>query len=1008
MKINNEYYSYDKSDMTAVRVGDCGADMSAFSAGDILEGVVTQADSSVKISFAALNNKEITFDNSAVKNAYKGEKRSFRVVEASADKLVLRDLGGIGSEIAARGALSAQVDLGMPKMVEDFSETMGDIEEEDKDSVKRLSDEDASLLKAEGFSIEDYKSERLVRALERIKTNREAKRESTASQSEKLSEERENVKKQAAKAVADKYAASQSIVEALMNADIPVTDENVNGMAGALMMSNEVAAMSDNSFAYMVRNELQPTIINIYRSVYSGSIKRTQISPSDWEAIKPQAEAIAAKAAAAVANASITVTDAKELVEYDIPLTEDNLIYKKELELLRKNPPDQNAVIEAETRALNRGEEAQDAVLIRSREPKQKSRISELKVELNFQEIRLLMGENASANAVKLGIESSRESILARINDLREEIHSFCYEVARELDISEAELNAAADTASRTYEAVRNISTAPVTLYGATVSVRSEITLEGLSSEATRIKAAFVSYEASQTEIRRDLGDSISKAFGNIDTLIEEAGMDVTEANRRAVKILGHNSMPVTEENISTIKYYDAKITSMIDDMKPSMIMSMIKRGYNPLNDDIDTINEHIEQIKNEEGVSPEEKFSTFLMRMDETNAASDDVRATYIGIYRLLYQIEKTDGAAIGAAINSGKRLTLKNLLTEARTRQADHIDSEIGDETDFADSVYTNSITLQIEQAFTAQNREAVNYNKTLVRRAADNVQPEAWQDAFEDKDPSEMTLEQVAESLEAADKYTAGDVHDAERIRNVMASLSSAKKFLRAFGVNDSVNNIEIVDEMSEDLSLVFADRSKLIETVDDAAKLKDSFEAETERTESGYTEVLLGELNPARLSSELNSQLRRYGLLRDLAGKEHYRMRVDGEAPARVNLTVIHGGEHTGSVSIEVSTPDYHARAVMEISGTDEDGTMLVEGKVTFDSPDELIAAGNALANFKAGAKARGFDATGVSEGLDRLSPDTYLARLARAKDEEEDKPSDSRLYVLARTFIEELI
>ena len=43
--------------------------------------------------------------------------------------------------------------------------------------------------------------------------------------------------------------------------------------------------------------------------------------------------------------------------------------------------------------------------------------------------------------------------------------------------------------------------------------------------------------------------------------------------------------------------------------------------------------------------------------------------KEAYIGIYRLLRQLEKTDGAAIGALLQQGAEPTLKNLLTAVRS---------------------------------------------------------------------------------------------------------------------------------------------------------------------------------------------------------------------------------------------------------------------------------------------------------------------------------------------------
>ena len=46
-------------------------------------------------------------------------------------------------------------------------------------------------------------------------------------------------------------------------------------------------------------------------------------------------------------------------------------------------------------------------------------------------------------------------------------------------------------------------------------------------------------YETWMTTTRSDLGDSIQKAFRNVDSILEDLGMEISEENRRAVRILG-------------------------------------------------------------------------------------------------------------------------------------------------------------------------------------------------------------------------------------------------------------------------------------------------------------------------------------------------------------------------------------------------------------------------------------------------------------------------------------
>ena len=54
---------------------------------------------------------------------------------------------------------------------------------------------------------------------------------------------------------------------------------------------------------------------------------------------------------------------------------------------------------------------------------------------------------------------------------------------------------------------------------------------------------------------------------------------------------------------------------------------------------------------------------------MEKNNQITEEERNSYIGIYRLIHQVEQTDGAAIGALVNQGAEMTMKNLLTAVRS---------------------------------------------------------------------------------------------------------------------------------------------------------------------------------------------------------------------------------------------------------------------------------------------------------------------------------------------------
>lgn len=120
------------------------------------------------------------------------------------------------------------------------------------------------------------------------------------------------------------------------------------------------------------------------------------------------------------------------------------------------------------------------------------------------------------------------------------------------------------------------------------------------------------------TSPRADMGDSISKAFQNVDDILKELQIDTSESNRRAVRILAYNSTEITEDNIKQIKSVDEQVQRAFSDMTPAVTIEMIKRGISPLDMSMSDISDTARRIKSEiltKGMRNSASFSGSLKR---------------------------------------------------------------------------------------------------------------------------------------------------------------------------------------------------------------------------------------------------------------------------------------------------------------------------------------------------------------------------------------------------------
>lgn len=79
--------------------------------------------------------------------------------------------------------------------------------------------------------------------------------------------------------------------------------------------------------------------------------------------------------------------------------------------------------------------------------------------------------------------------------------------------------------------------------------------------------------------------------------ILRNLNLENTQANERAVRILGYNSMDITVDNINAVKDYDASLNRVIDNMKPSVVLDMIRNGGNPLDKTIRELDTELSEI---------------------------------------------------------------------------------------------------------------------------------------------------------------------------------------------------------------------------------------------------------------------------------------------------------------------------------------------------------------------------------------------------------------------------
>ena len=373
-------------------------------------------------------------------------------------------------------------------------------------------------------------------------------------------------------------------------------------------------------------------------------------------------------------------------------------------------------------------------------------RYEQLRAHRQLEEIRLKMTLEAAQRLEKKGITVETQKLEQVVEELRRLEDSYYQKLFQEADLQGDE--EALQTLKSTTQGIEQLKYMPSYVLGGTLSARDTQTIPGLLEEGAKLQSelakAGTAYETLMTVPNGEYGDSIRKAFANIDSLLSGMGIENSAENQRAARILGYNSMEITQENIDRVKAYDQQVTNLIKNLHPAVTVRMIKEGINPLNTPIQELNNQIDRIKEEQGISSEDKFSTYLRRLEKEEGITPQERKAYIGVYRLLYNVEKSDGAALGSVIKADREVTLSSLLTAVQTAGRGRLDAVVNDEFGMLTGVSRSkeSIAEQLQSfagSSTAQEikeeqnqkeirlKEQTQYLDRILKQITDEISPE-----------------------------------------------------------------------------------------------------------------------------------------------------------------------------------------------------------------------------------------------------------------------------------------
>lgn len=637
-----------------------------------------------------------------------------------------------------------------------------------------------------------------------------------------------------------------------------LSKEQLEEITGSVAMAQKIVNLQDEAKAYLLKNNLTPTIENVYRATFSGqNMAKTPIADDAFSNMQEQLTKLIENTGLNVDNS--TLEQCKWLITYQIPVSGENLSYLEDLETLSKKIADTGISEEEMTNKimanLHNGSLAKDTMLIEgysiddiakdimdtidqvtdealalcvedgkdltvenlklaTKEVQQgktvvvtdEARLATARRKL--EEIRLTMTVEANKALLKRGIQIDIEPIEDLVKQLKDVEDQYYRRLLSSEGVEVTAQNV--ENFHQTISYVNELKDVPAYILD---KFEASDSLEVIHAEGVVQKEAFQKaskeYEVLMTAPRKDLGDNIKKAFQNVDDILDDLGIEKSAANQKAVRILAYNESDITKENINRVKAVDEQVQQCFKNMTPKVTLEMIRKGMNPLEMPIQEMNEKAMEIKAEQGVDEAEKFSKYLYKLEQQKEITQAEKESYIGIYRLIAQVEKSDGAVIGSLMNQGADLSMKNLLSAVRSSKKHNMDYVVDD--DF-DGVNSTSKGPRIDDQIMAA------YQKQCVNDALDAVTPQKVATLGEEK-ILDMTPEQLKEALEEIPE--AQEEMDAEKeyasqqlaqLNEVLDAPEEIYSYLNRFDAAASVENVMASMRMMQDSNSLLANLFK----------------------------------------------------------------------------------------------------------------------------------------------------------------------------------------------------
>lgn len=310
---------------------------------------------------------------------------------------------------------------------------------------------------------------------------------------------------------------------------------------------------------------------------------------------------------------------------------------------------------------------------------------------------------------------------------------------------------------------------------------------------------------------------NFARVEDKVEPFLESINIPLTEENITSAKILLHNDIDITEQNLNSALEINSKLDFLKDNLSPTIVAKMLQDSFNPVEENVDDIVSYIDTFKEVFGESNNEKLIKELAKMNKDKNIADKTKDAIKSVYRALNQVSKNGVASVGSLLNEDKNLTLHKLIDSSKTFDKHFNDKTVLDVT-LSDNEEYKKLSVTENTNIAKLVSKGVTYNSTAMQlqNLIDNSNFEGLKKYFEE---NQNNLDELLPIVNTKLKQINSDI-DLETVKEITQNISNINQdtlsYLLKNNIKLSRKNLNTFKTLQDDVNLSTKNLNDLVDT------------------------------------------------------------------------------------------------------------------------------------------------------------------------------------------------